>query len=150
MSDHAIIVIWVMKIFFVQSFYVFLPPLLNSFASVRSIPFLCFIVPIFAWNVSLVSLIFFKRCVVFPILLFSSISLHLSLRKAFLSLLAVIWSSTFRSLYLSFYPLPLAFLLFSAICKDSLDNHFAFLHSFFLGGDGLDHCLLYNVTNLHP
>ena len=36
--------------------------------------------------------------------------------------------------------------LFSAICKASLDSIFAFL---FLG-DGLDHCLLYNVTNLRP
>ena len=35
--------------------------LLVSFASVRSTPFLSFIVPIFAWNVPLVSLIFLKR-----------------------------------------------------------------------------------------
>ena len=42
----------------------------------------------FAWNAPLVSLIFLKRSLVFPILLFSSISLHWSLRKAFyLSLL---------------------------------------------------------------
>ena len=34
--------------------------------------------------------------------------------------------------YLSFSPLPLASLLFSAICKASSDNHFAFLHFFFL------------------
>ena len=52
---------------------------LISSASVRSIPFLAFIVTIFAWNVSLVSLIFLKRSLVFPILLFSSISLHWSL-----------------------------------------------------------------------
>ena len=36
-------------------------------------------------------------------------------------------------IYLSFSPLPLASLLFSAICKASSDNHFAFLHFFFLG-----------------
>ena len=48
-------------------------------ASVRSIPFLSFTVPIFAWNVPLVSLIFLERSVVFPILLFSSISLHYSI-----------------------------------------------------------------------
>ena len=58
---------------------------LISSATVRSIPFLSFIEPIFAWNVPLVSLIFLKRSLVFPILLFSSISLHWSLRKAFLS-----------------------------------------------------------------
>ena len=56
---------------------------LISSASVRSIPFLSFIEPIFTWNIPLVSLIFLKRSLVFPILLFSSISLHWSLRKAF-------------------------------------------------------------------
>ena len=30
-------------------------------------------------------------------------------------------------------PLPLASLLFKAVCKASSDNHFAFLHFFFLG-----------------
>ena len=57
-------------------------------ASVRFILFLSFIVPISSWNVPLVSLIFLKRSLFFPILLFPSISLHCSLRKAFLSLLA--------------------------------------------------------------
>ena len=60
-----------------------------SSASVRSIQFLSCIVPIFAWDVPLVSLIFLKRSLDFPIL-FSSISLHWSLRKAFLSLLAIL------------------------------------------------------------
>ena len=55
-----------MKICFVQFFCVFLPPLLISSASIRSIPFLSFIEPNFAWNVPLVSLIFFKRSLVFP------------------------------------------------------------------------------------
>ena len=55
-----------------------------SYASVRSIPFLFFIVPIFAWNVPLVYLTFLRRSLFFPILLFSSISLHWSLRKAFI------------------------------------------------------------------
>ena len=63
---------------------------LISSASVRSIPFLSFIEPIFAWNIPLVSLIFLKRSLVFPILFFSSVSLHGSLRKAFLSLLAIL------------------------------------------------------------
>ena len=76
---------------------------LISSASVRSIPFLSFIEPIFPWNVPLVSLIFLKRLQVFPILLFSSISLHWSLRKAFLSLLAILWNSAFKWVYLSFF-----------------------------------------------
>ena len=62
-----------------------------SSASLRSILFLSFSVPIFAWNVPLVSLIFLKRSLVFPILLFSSISFHWLLRKAFLSLLVILW-----------------------------------------------------------
>ena len=158
-------------------------------------------------NVPLVSLIFLKRSLVFPILLFSSISLHWSLRKAFLPLLAILWNSAFKWLYLSFpfllclsclffsqlfvrslqttilpffsmgmvlipvsctmswtsvhsssgtlsirsNPLNLFFtsLLFTAICKASLDSHFAFF-AFLFRGDGLDPCFLYNVTNLHP
>ena len=36
-------------------------------------------------------------------------------------------------LYLSFSPLPFASLHFTAICKTSSDNHFAFLHFFSLG-----------------
>ena len=81
---------------------------LISSASVRSIPFLSFIEPIFAWNVPLIFLIFLKRSQVFPILLFSPISLHWSLRKAFLSLHAVLWNSAFKWEYLSFPPLLFA------------------------------------------
>ena len=103
------------------------------FASVCSIPFLSFIEPISAWNVPLVSLTFSKRFLVFPILLFSSISLHWSLRKAFLSLLAILWNAAFERVYLSFSPLLFTSLLFTAICKASSDSHFAFLHFFFLG-----------------
>ena len=78
-------------------------------ASVRSIQFLSFIEHIFSWNIPLVSLIFLKRSLVFPVLLFSSSSLHWSLRKAFLTLLAVLWKSTFKWVYLSLSPLLLAF-----------------------------------------
>ena len=59
--------------------------------------------------------------------------LHWSLRKAFLSLLAILWNSTFRCLYLSFSPLLFTSLLFKAICKASSDNHCAFLHFFSMG-----------------
>jgi len=95
---------------------------LISSAYIRSTPFLSFIEPIFAWNVPLVSLIFLKRYLVFPILLFSSISLHWSLRKTFLFLLAILWNSAFRCLYLSFSPLLFISLLFTAICKASSDS----------------------------
>ena len=106
---------------------------LISSASVRSIPFLSFIEPIFAWNVPLISLIFWWDLYFFPILFFSSISLHWSLRKVFLPLLAILWNSAFRWDYLSFSLLLFAFLLFTAICKASPDSHFAFLHFFSMG-----------------
>ena len=50
----------------------------------------------------------------------------------FLSLLAIFWKSAFKWVYRSFFPLPLASLLLSAICKSSSKKHFAFLHFFFL------------------
>ena len=103
---------------------------LISSASVRSLPFLSFIEPILAWNLYLISLIFLKRSLVFPILFIPSISFHRSFKKIFLSLLAILWYSAFRCLYLSFSPLFFASLLFTAICKASSDNHFAFLHLF--------------------
>ena len=107
--------------------------LLRSSASVSSLPFLFFVMPIYGWNVTpLVSVIFLKRSIVFPILLFFSISLHWSLRKA-LSPVAILWNSAFKWVYLSFSPLPFAFLLFIPVCKASSDNHFVFLHFFFLG-----------------
>ena len=120
-------------IFLLQFFCVFLPPLLNISASVMSIPLLSFIEPIFAWNVPSVSLIFLKRSLVFPILLFSFISLHWLLRKAFLSLLDILWNSAFKWVYLSFSPLLFASLLFTGIYDASSDSHFAFLHLLSLG-----------------
>ena len=53
---------------------------LISSASAKSMPFLSFILPIFASNVPLVSQISLKISLVFPILSFSCISLHYSLR----------------------------------------------------------------------
>ena len=51
-----------------------------------------------------------KTSLVFPILLFSSISLHCFLKKTFL-FLAILWNSAFRWVYLSFSPLSLTSLL---------------------------------------
>ena len=113
----------------VYSFHLFL----ISYASIRFISFLSFIVPIFAWNVPLISLVFLNRLIVFPILLLPSISLHYSLKKAFLALLVILWNSAFRWVCLSFSSLPFTSLLFSAICKTSSYHYFAFLHFFSLG-----------------
>ena len=68
---------------------------------------------------------------VFPILLFFSISLHCSLKKA--SYLSLLLSETaFSLVYLPISPFPFSHILFSIICKASSDNHFAFLCFFFL------------------
>ena len=127
--DHTIMVIWVMKIFLYSSSVYSCHPFLISSASDRSIPCLSFIEPIFAWNVPLVSLIFLKLSLVFPLVLFSSISLHWSLKKSFLFLLAILWNSAFQGISFLF---PLLFTFFTAICKVFSDNYFAFLHFFFL------------------
>ena len=110
---------------------------------------LYFIVPIFALNVPLVALIFLKRSLVFPILLFSSISLHWSERKAFLFLLAILWNSAFKWVYLSFSPLPFTSLLFTAIYKASSENHFAFLHLFYLGMVLIPVSCIMSWTSIH-
>ena len=88
-------------------------------ASVMSLPFPSLTVPIFAWNVPLISPTFLKRSLVFPILLFPSIFVHCSLKKAFLSPLAILWNSAFSWVYLSHSPLLFASLLSSAMCKTS-------------------------------
>ena len=117
---------------FLHSSFVYSWHFLIYSAYVRTIQFLSFIEPIFSWNVPLAFLIFLKRPLVFPILLFSSISLHCSLKKVFLSLLYILWNSVFEWEYLSCSPLSFVSLLFTVICKASSDNHFAFLHIFFL------------------
>jgi len=57
---------------------------------------------------------YLKRSLGFPIRLFSSISLHYSLRKAFLSLLAILWNSAFNE-YIFPFLLCLLFLFFSQL-----------------------------------
>ena len=66
-----------------------------SSASVKSIQFLSFIESIFAWNIPLVSLIFLKRSLVIPILLFSSILCIDCWRR--LSYLFLLFSGTLHS-----------------------------------------------------
>ena len=70
---------------------------LISSASVRSILFLSFIVPIFAWNVLLLSLIFLKRSLVFLILLFSSTFCIVHLWR--LSSLSLLFFRTLHRMY---------------------------------------------------
>ena len=110
------------------SFHLFL----ISSAPPISLPFLSFTVPNFGRNAPLTCPIFLKKSLVFPLLLFSSIIKHCLLKKAFLSLLAILWNSTFNWMYFSLSPLLFASLCSSAIPKASSDGHFDFF-SFSLG-----------------
>ena len=56
-----------------------------------------------------------KTSLVFPILLFSSISLHWSLKKTFLSLLAILWKSAFRWIYIFAFLFFLSLVFFSQL-----------------------------------
>ena len=129
----------------VYSCYLFL----ISSASVRSLLFLSFIVPICAWNVPLVSLIFLKWSLIFPILLFSSVSLHCSLHKTFLSLLSILWNSAFRFMCLFLSPFAFGFSSFPSYLSGLLRQSFCLVVFLFLG-DGFSHHLLYNVMNPCP
>ena len=78
-------------------------------------------------------IIFLKRSLVFPILLFSSISFALITEEGFLisscySLELCIQMDISFLFFFAFH-----FSSFTAICKASSDNHFAFLYLFFLG-----------------
>ena len=88
-------------------------------------------VSIFKWNVPFISLIFLKTSLVFPILLFFSVSLHWSLSKGFLSLFAVLWNSAFRGINLSFSPFLLSQLFIRPPQTTILP--FCHLHFFSLG-----------------
>ena len=72
--------------------------------SIRSLPFLSSIVPILGWNVPLIVPIFLMRSLFLPFLVFSSIYLYCSLKKAFLSHLGILWNSAFSWVYLSLPP----------------------------------------------
>ena len=89
---------------------------------------------------------FLKRSLVFPILLFSSISLHWLLKKAFLSLLAILWNSA-TDAYI--FPFLLCFLLlFLSHLFVRSSQKIICLVSFLLGDD-FGHHLLYRVMNFY-
>ena len=150
-SKWVIILLWLSGLWrsFLYSSYVYSCHLfLISSASVRSIPFLSFIEPIFAWNVPLISLIFLKRSLVFPILLLSCffaliteegflISPWYSLRLCIQTGLSFLFSFAFL------------FSSFTAICKASSDSHFAILHFFFLGMVLLPVSCIMSQTSVH-
>jgi len=82
-------------------------------ASVRSIPFLSFIEPIFAWNIPLVSLIFLKRSLVFPILLFSS--LYIDRWRRLSDLFLLFFGTLHSDVYIFLFFLCFSLLFFSQL-----------------------------------
>ena len=117
-------IIWVVKISFYSSSVFSCHLFLISSASVRSRKFLSFIEPIVACNVPLVSLVFLKRSLVFPILFFSSISLHWLLKKAFFYLFLLFFGTLHSDA--SIFPFLLCFslLIFSQLfVRPSPDSH---------------------------
>ena len=107
------VVIWVIKISLYSSVYSCYLFLISS-AFVRSIPFLSFIVPMFACHIPLISLIFLKRSLVFPILLFSLLLCTDHLER--LSYLSLLFFGTLRSDgYIFPFLLCLSFFFFSQL-----------------------------------
>ena len=122
---------------------------LISSISIRSIPFLSFIEPIFSWNCSLGMSNFLEEI---SGLLHSIVSLYffaLITEEGFLIFPRFSWNSAFKWVYLSFSPLAFTSLFFSAICKASSDNHLAFLHFFFLGMVLIPASCIMSQTSVH-
>ena len=121
---------------------------LISSGSVRSIPFLSFIEPIFAWNVPLVSLIFLKRSLIFPFYCFP-LFLCMIAEEGFL--ISPCYSlELFIQMGISFlFSFAFHFSSFHSYLKGLLRQPFCYFAFLFLG-DGLDSCLLYHVMNLNP
>ena len=91
----------------VSSFHLFL----ISFASIRSLWFLSFVLPIFGWTVSLIFLIFLMRSLVLPFLNFFPLFLFVvKWRRA--SCLSLLFSGTPHSVGCTFPFLPCFSLLF--------------------------------------
>ena len=115
---------------------------LISSASIRSLLFLFFIMPIFAWNILLVSLIFLKRSIVFPVLLFSSVSF------IFFNLSLLFFGTLHLNGYICLLLLCLLLLFSQLLVRLPQTTVLPFCISF---SWGLSWSLpLYNVMNLHP
>ena len=126
-------IIWFVKIFFVYFFCVFLLPLLNIFClcwvhtiSVLYCAHLCMKCSLCSSDL-LEEICSLSHSIVF-LYFFALIT-----EEDFLTLVAILWNSAFKWVYLSFFSLLFPCLLFTAICKASSDSQFGFLCFFFLG-----------------
>ena len=106
---------------------------LISSASIRSLSFLSFMVPIFQWSVVLIFPIFLKSSLVFTLSVVTLYFFAFFSEEGLPISPAILWNSAFSLVYLSLSPLLFLSLLFSAVCKASSENLCAFLHLFFFG-----------------
>ena len=95
MSNHTFMVIHVIKTNFIQFFYVVLPPLLYLFCFCRVLAISALFGARLFMKCSLISPVFLTISLVLPFLLFFSISLYCSYKKAFLFLLPILWNTAF-------------------------------------------------------
>ena len=131
--------LYIFSVYFCHLFLIFS-------ASGRFIYFLSFIVLIFAWNIPLESLIFLKslsHSIVF-LYFFALITEEGFLISPWYSLELCIQIGISFFFSFAFY-----FSSFLSYLSGLLRQPFC-LFAFLFLGDGLDHCLLYNVTNFHP
>ena len=138
-------IIWVVKIFFVQFFCIFLPPLLLLLDPCHFCPLLCpslhemflcisnFLEEISSLFHSIVFLYFFALITEEGFLICPCYSLQLCIQMLI-------------SFFLSF---AFHFFSFHSYLSGLLRQPFCFFAFLFLG-DGLEPCLLYNVMNLCP
>ena len=89
----------------------------------------------------------YKISLVFPILLFSSISLHWSLRKAISPCYSLELCIQMGISFL--FSFAFCFSSFHSFCKASLGNHFALLHFFVLGMVLITASCIVSQTSVH-
>ena len=122
-------------------------PLSISSDSVKSIQFMSFIMPIFAWNAPLISLIFLRRYLIFHSIVFLYF-FALITEKGFLISPCYSLEICVQMGIPFLFSFAFHFSSFLSYLEGLFQQPFCFVAFLFLG-DGLDHCLLYNVTNLH-
>ena len=122
-------VIWVIKIFLYCSSVYSCHLFLISSASVKSIPPVLYCAHLCMKCSFGISYFLEEISNIFHSIVFLNL-LYLSLRKAFLSLPAILWNSAFKWVYLSLSSFPFASLLFSAICMPAHTTILPFCISF--------------------
>ena len=128
----------------VHSCYLFL----ISSASVRSLTFLSFIVPIFQLSIPMVSPIFLKWSILFTIYYFPLILALFTYEDFIISPCYSL--EVYISLGISFPFLFAVHFFYFLSCFQGLLRQPLCLLTFVFLGDGFCHHFLYNVTNFHP